>query len=164
MMNTLKKSVLSVPLILVTAVACSQASYAEPALGRAMALKLTETCVNSVESNKWPPFAIAVFDSYGRMISFQHMDGAMSGASDLAIGKARTSANFPFSTMDVANLVEGNPGAKGLASFPGIVTVQGGLPIILDGKHIGGIGVSGGMPEQDEACAKLSLKSIASNP
>jgi len=135
---------------------------AHAGLDRATALSLTESCANAVESNEWPPFGIAVFDNYGRMLSFQLMDGAMSGAIDLAIGKARTSANFPFATMDVANIVESNPGAKGLAEFPGIVSVQGGLPIFVDGKHIGGIGVSGGMPEQDEACAKVALKTLES--
>ena len=127
-------------------------------LDRATALAITENCVQASLKNDWPPFAIAIFDSNARLITFQAMDGVMAGAVDLALGKARTSANFPFSTMDIASLVESNAGAKGLATFPGIVTVQGGLPIMVNGQHVGGIGVSGGMPAQDEACARAALK------
>lgn len=143
----------------VIAVGCSaQDAQASESLNLKLALDMSQACVAAHTDQEWPPMAIAIYNNNGRLVSFQIMDGAMTGAIELALGKAKTSASFPFSTMDIANLVAADKGAKGLADFPGVVTVQGGIPIILEGTHIGGIGVSGGMPKQDEDCAKVSLK------
>ncbi len=150
----------SIGLALLGVTCAGQNASASENLNLETALELTQACISAQAANDWPPMAVAIYDNAGRLISFQAPDGTITGAIDLALGKAKTSASFPASTLDLAKLVESNPGAKGLAYAPGIVIVQGGLPIMREGKHVGGIGVSGGQPKQDEDCAKAALKAL----
>ena len=87
------------------------------------------------------------------------MDGAFLGSIQIAQLKANTSANFPFSTKQVGEIVQTR--VPGLAFVPGLVTFEGGLPIkTAGGEHIGAIGVSGATAEQDGACAQAGLDAV----
>ena len=99
---------------------------------------------------------IAVMDTGGNLAYFQHMDDAYVVSIRIAQLKAQTSAQTPYSTR---NFREASKGAPGLELVPGITTVAGGLPIMTTkGKQLGGLGVSGGTEDQDEACAKAGLE------
>lgn len=94
--------------------------------------------------------SIAVVDFYGNLLHFVRMDDTQAASNEIAIGKARTSAMFRRSSQTMAEAVAANPG---MLNFP-LVPVQGGLPILADGKVVGGIGVSGVHSSNDERIAR----------
>jgi uncharacterized protein GlcG (DUF336 family) len=109
---------------------------------------------------------VAVVNDGARLIYFVHMDGAFLGSIAISHDKAVTAANFPFPTRMIGDLAFGGNGkaaaTPGLAFVPGMVPFAGGLPIMTAGKApIGGIGVSGGTPDQDEECSKAGLDAVA---
>lgn len=160
MKSYLTKIITSITFIGMASCVASSEANAQDNMTRELALKLTQACVSAVQENEWPPLAIAVYDRHGQLRMFQAMDGVIHGAIDLALGKAKTSASFPASTMELATLIDADKGARGLQELPDFVSVQGGMPIMIEGKHIGGIGVSGAQPQQDEKCAKIALEHI----
>jgi glc operon protein GlcG len=148
-------------------VICSSAGMTaetKPAISLDMAKKMVAACEAKAKQEGWK-MNIAVVDDGANLVAFERMDGAYLGSVQVALHKATTSANFPFSTRQFGELAfgkEGKPGAvPGIADFPGIVTFAGGLPIMTVNKvQIGGIGVSGGSADQDEQCAQAGLDAI----
>lgn len=102
------------------------------------------------------PMNIAVVDGGGNLVAFVRMDGAWLGSIDIAINKAFTSRAFDISTKDLGALSKPGEQFYGIhASNHGRVMIfAGGVPIKLDGKVIGAIGVSGGLGAQDQAVAE----------
>ena len=86
---------------------------------------------------------------------------AQNASVDIAIGKARTAVNFRRSTKLMEDSLAANGSALRLLAVPGAMPLQGGLPIIIDGKIVGGIGVSGVTSAQDETVAKAGSDAIA---
>ncbi len=130
-----------------------------------MADKMADACLAMADQKGWK-LNVAILDSGADLVVFKRQDGAYLGSVDVAIGKARTSANFPFPTRLIAELAfgkDGNPGPlPGLADFPGIVSFPGGLPIMTAaGEHIGSIGVSGASSDDDELCAQAGIDAVA---
>jgi glc operon protein GlcG len=74
---------------------------------------------------------------------------------DIAIGKARAAATFRRPTRVFMEAI--NKGAPATATLPGVFASPGGLPIMVDGKVTGGVGVSGVTGDQDEQCSKAGL-------
>lgn len=107
--------------------------------------------------------AIAIMDNHGNLKFFQRMDGNNLISVRMAPLKALTAASIPISSKELAErsaALENNP----YLGVPGIVLLEGGLPIITkDGVHIGAIGVSGATPELDGVCAQAGLNAIADN-
>src|SRR5260370_13342069 len=138
-------------------VSCSSAGIeaeTKPAINLDMAKKMVAACEAKAKQEGWK-MNIAVVDDGANLVAFERMDGAYLGSVLVAQHKAMTSANFPFSTRQFSELAfgkEGKPGmVPGIANFPGIVTFAGGLPIMTANKvQIGGIGGSGGTPDQAE--------------
>ncbi len=99
---------------------------------------------------------IAVMDSGGNLKAFERMDGAWLGSIDIAIRKARTARYFDMDTGDLGKLSK--PGAPAYmieVSNGGIITFPGGVPLeTSDGDIVGAIGVSGGLPKQDQDVAE----------
>ena len=134
-------------------------------LGLKMADQMANACLAMAVEKGWR-MNVAVMDSGADLVVFKRMDGAFLGSVDIAIGKARTSANFPFSTRRMAELAHGKDGAPGpipgIANVPGLATFAGGLPIKnVAGEHIGGIGVSGASAGDDELCAQAGIDAVA---
>ena len=105
---------------------------------------------------------VAVVDAGGNLAAFLRMPGAFLHSIDLAIDKAYTSASFGLPTSQWPAVLEQHSAAvrEGIVRRPRFVGFGGGLPIVEAGQCIGGIGVSGGSEEQDEACAKAGLAAI----
>jgi uncharacterized protein GlcG (DUF336 family) len=127
---------------------------------------MADACLAMANEKGWK-MNVAVMDSGADLVVFKRQDGAYLGSVQVAMGKARTSANFPFSTRLVAELAHGKDGAPGpipgIANFPGIVTFAGGLPIMnAAGEHVGSIGVSGASSGDDELCAQAGIDAVAS--
>ncbi|MBV2148256.1 MULTISPECIES: GlcG/HbpS family heme-binding protein [unclassified Sphingobium] len=103
----------------------------------------------------------AVIGGGGDLVAMLRASGAPFPSSQIAQDKAYTAASFRVSTLEVYQMVAGNPAlSTGLAIQPGIVMFGGGLPIVIDGEFVGAIGVSGGSEELDIACANAGLSAI----
>jgi uncharacterized protein GlcG (DUF336 family) len=106
---------------------------------------------------------IAVIDAGTHLKGFSRMDGAVLGAIDVAIGKARTSVLFGIGSADVwAYCQPGAPAPNLQASNGGLMPFPGGLPIIARGTLIAAVGVSGGAPSQDLEIAEAAVAALAS--
>jgi uncharacterized protein GlcG (DUF336 family) len=121
------------------------------------AKKATAAAVMESMKNKWN-MAIAIVDDAGHLVYFERIDETQFGSVDVAIGKARTAAAFKRPTKALEDAL--NSGQPAILSFPNTLPREGGLPILLDGKVIGGIGVSGGTSPQDAQVAKAGVDAL----
>src|SRR5882762_10441890 len=104
--------------------------------------KIMVAAVQEAAKNGWT-MAIAIVDTGGNLVSFQRMDNTQIGSVEVAIGKAKTANNFKRPSKAFEDQVaNGGIGLK-ILSLPGVVPVEGGEPILFQGKIIGGIGASG---------------------
>jgi len=95
---------------------------------------------------------IVVVDDGGHLIVLERLDDTQAASVEVGIGKARTAAIFRRPSKVFEDQIrEGR--VAGLA-LPGATPLQGGIPIVVDGKVIGAIGVSGNTPQEDEDIAK----------
>ncbi len=105
---------------------------------------------------------VAVVDVGGNLLAFARMDNAPIIGIEGAQRKAYT-ALLGISTEAFYEAIKDNQGVLlGLSELPGSIMVPGGLPVIVDGECVGGIGVSGGLQEEDVACAQAGLDVLAS--
>jgi len=135
-----------------------------PVISLDLAQKMAAGCQSYARERGWR-MTLAVVDAGANPVLLQRMDRAILASIDLALDKAKTSAKFPFPTRFAAELAygkDGKPGAvPGFNGLPGIVTFAGGLPVMAGKVHIGGVGASGGLPDEDEQCAKAALDAVA---
>lgn len=105
------------------------------------------------------PMNIAVVDEGGNLVAHVRMDNAWIGSIDISINKAFTSRAFDIATKDLATHSQSGGQFFGIhASNHGRVMIfAGGIPLKLNGKVVGAIGVSGGMGAQDQAVAEAGV-------
>jgi len=103
--------------------------------------------------------AIVVVDEAGYPIYLERLDDAPVASIEVGIGKARTAAIFRRSTKVFEDQIRN--GRLSPLAIPGATPLQGGLPIIVGGKVIGAIAVSGSTAEEDEEIAKAGTASMA---
>lgn len=103
--------------------------------------------------------AAAVADRGGNPVASARMDGAALGAMTLAVDKAYTAVLWEVPTGEFMSSTQPGGADWGFNTTTGgrVVVYAGGLPIVADGELLGGLGVSGGTGEQDEACARAAL-------
>lgn len=131
-----------------------------PFLTLDVAKKIAAACEARAKQEGWK-MNIAIVDSGGNLKYFLREDDAFLKSIEIAQLKAGTSAGFPFSTKQIGEITAKVPG---IAFVPGIVTFEGGLPILTaDGKQVGAIGVSGGTAEQDGTCAQAGVDAVKSD-
>jgi uncharacterized protein GlcG (DUF336 family) len=107
--------------------------------------------------------SFAVVDSAGNPVALARMDGARWLTAGVAQSKAFTSATLRRTSKEVADFAQTRPqlfnSISGLAGRP-LLLAGGGLPLVIEGELLGGVGASGGTEEQDEACARAGLTAI----
>lgn len=105
------------------------------------------------------PMCIAITDESGQLMAFERMDGGKVTSTTIAIDKAFTAAGAKRATHDYAAVSQPGKPAFGInSSINGrLMIVGGGLPVIVDGEVVGGIGISSGTPAQDQECAQAGL-------
>ena len=103
----------------------------------------------------------AVVDGSGDLVALLRADGAFKAYIGIARDKAYTAAVFGASTDDLSAALIANPTLhQGISMQPGVILFGGGLPMVVDGHVIGGIGVSGGSENDDRACAQAGLGAL----
>ncbi|PAU88071.1 cobalamin adenosyltransferase [Pseudomonas sp. WN033] len=104
---------------------------------------------------------VAVVDQAGLELAYLRHNGAFLHSADIARDKAYTAAGFGFPTSAWLGILEANPAMRlGFPQRPRLVVFGGGLPVLVQGQCVGGIGVSGGSEAEDEACARAGLQAI----
>lgn len=105
---------------------------------------------------------VAVVDAAGLPLAFLGMNGAPLHSAGIAEDKAYTAASFGIATSAWGETLGDNAAlARGLAQRQRLVMFAGGLPIQLEGRCVGGVGVSGGSEAEDEDCARVGLGALS---
>ncbi len=125
-----------------------------PSVNITTAKKIAAGALAECAKNGWN-VAVSIVDTHGFLVYFERMENTQTASMDIAIGKARAAATYRRPTRVFAEVI--NKGSPATATLPGVFASPGGLPISVDGKVTGGVGVSGVTGDQDEQCAKAGL-------
>lgn len=133
-----------------------------PVLTLDVAQRMANACIALAEERGWP-MHVAIKDAGDNLLFYARMDDSALGSGNIAIQKASVSAKAPWSTAQVGQMAfdadTGQP--TGMAFVEGNILFGGGLPIMTtDGVHLGGIGVSGALPQEDEECAQAAINAV----
>lgn len=110
------------------------------------------------KASEGAPSTIVVVDISGALVLAQRMDGAFPASAKIAQSKAETALAFRQSTSNLEAVA--NAGRPALLSS-GYVVMQGGIPLVVGGRVVGAIGVSGGSKDQDEAVAEAGVAAFS---
>jgi uncharacterized protein GlcG (DUF336 family) len=158
----MKKIALSAFVLIFSAIA-AVASAQVPSYGPNISLDQAKRAVAAGEAearkNGWP-VAIAIFDTAGQLVAFQKMDDTQTASIDVAQDKGRSAAIFRRPTKVMEDAVAGGGAGVRFLNLRGASTVEGGLPIVVNGKIIGSIGVSGVTSQQDGIVAKAGADAV----
>ena len=125
------------------------------------ARKIAAAAVAEAKKNGWK-VAAAIVDPSGTLVFYEKMDDTQTGSAHVAIEKARSSALFRRPTKTFEDGVNG--GKTNLLGLPGAVPLEGGLPLVVEGRVIGAVGVSGATSQQDGVCAKTGAETVGPVP
>jgi uncharacterized protein GlcG (DUF336 family) len=128
----------------------------KPCLTPADAHKAMTACLAEADKNKWK-VSIAIVDDGGFLMHFDRIDGVGPISTEVAVGKARTSALTKRPSKFFEDRVKERPA---FANFPAGILIQGGLPIMVRGECVGAIGVSGVQSHEDEQIAQAGVSAI----
>jgi uncharacterized protein GlcG (DUF336 family) len=103
--------------------------------------------------------AIALVDPSGGLVLFHCLDGTQPASEEIAIAKARTAARLKRPTKAMEEGIAG--GRHALLTVPGALSLEGGVPIIVEGHLIGAIGISGMTSAEDGRVAAAALATLA---
>jgi uncharacterized protein GlcG (DUF336 family) len=127
-----------------------------PAVTVEMAKKIADPAVAEARKNGWT-VAVAIVDPAGILVYFERMDGTQNGSAQVAMEKARSAALFKRPTKAFQDAVAAGGEGIRLLRLEGAVPIEGGIPIVVEGKIIGAVGVSGATSAQDAQCAQAGL-------
>ena len=111
-------------------------------------------------ANHWP-MAIAIVDSTAHLVLFQRADQTQLGSMDVAVAKAMTAIKFRRATKVFDDAITAGGAGLRLATMPGMVALEGGVPIVVGGQVIGAVGVSGMLSAQDGLVAAAGLAAVS---
>jgi glc operon protein GlcG len=136
---------------------------AAPTYGAPITLEVAKKAVAAAEAeamkNNWNVM-IVVIDSGGHMVMSQRLDGTQYASIRIAEGKARTALDFKRPTKALDDSIAAGGGGLRLLSVRGVTAIEGGVPITVDGKIVGSIGVSGVMAQQDAQVARAGADAV----
>ncbi len=131
-----------------------------PSITLAQAKRVAEAALAPAHENGWT-MVIAIVDPGGYLVYLEKMDQTQVGSIAIAESKARSAAIFKRPTQTFQErLASGGDGLLVLR-LKDAIPVEGGLPIIVDGKLIGALGLSGGSSAEDEVCADAGVAALS---
>lgn len=166
-MEKFSSLVIGTVLFFTAALASAQAPVAPPppplSYGLPISLEQAKKVMAGAEAearkNNWN-VVIAILDPGGNLVMLQRMDGVQFGSIEVAREKAYSAVAFRRPTKVFQDLVgQGGPNLR-LLRLSGASVLEGGIPIVADGKVIGGIGVSGVTSEQDAQIALAGIEAM----
>jgi glc operon protein GlcG len=132
-----------------------------PTIGVESARKLAATAIAEGKKNGWN-VAVAIVDPSGDLVFFERMDNVQVAATVVSQEKARTAARFKRPTKAFEDALAG--GRQAILGLPGVTPVEGGIPLVIEGKIVGAIGVSGATSPQDAQCGQAAADTLGKQP
>jgi glc operon protein GlcG len=115
--------------------------------------------IGEARKNGWT-MAVAVVDPSGTLVYYEKMDNTQNGSAKVAIDKARSAALFKRPTKVFADRIASGNAGLGVLKIEGAIPVEGGVPLVSEGKIVGAIGLSGDTSEHDGVCAQAGADSL----
>src|SRR5437016_5051976 len=137
-------------------------NYATPigqSIGVDAAKKAAAAASAEARKNGWF-MAIAVVDPAGTLVYFEKADTTQLGSAPVAVGKARSAALYKRPTKAFQDGLEKGGANLRILALEGAVPVDGGVPLLVDGKLVGALGVSGDLAEHDGQCANAGAAAL----
>jgi glc operon protein GlcG len=123
------------------------------------AKKAAAAAAAEARKNGWF-MAIAVVDPAGTLVYYEKADNTQLGSANVAVGKARSAALYKRPTKAFQDALAAGGNGLRILALEGAVPVEGGLPLVHDGKLVGAIGVSGDTSEHDGQCAQAGAQTM----
>ena len=123
------------------------------------AKKIAAVALAEARKNNWF-MAVAVVDPSGTLVYYEKMDNTQTGSADVAIAKARTAALYKRPSKVFQDMVAGGGSGLRILGLPNAVPIEGGVPLVIDGKIVGAIGVSGDSADHDSICAQAGADAL----
>lgn len=143
-----------------SAVAFAQTPLAPPpptpyglAISADQAKKVAAAAIAEAAKNKWN-MAVAVVDGSGYLVYFERMADTQLGSVQVSMDKAKTAALFRRPTKSFQDSLATAGENLRILGLTGVIPVEGGIPIVIDGKIVGAVGASGGSSDQDGKTAQ----------
>jgi len=130
-----------------------------PPISLENAKKAAAAAIAEARKNNWT-MALAVVDPNGTLVYYEKIDNTQIGSAQFAISKARSAALFKRPTKWFQDQVsKGGDGLRYLG-LEGATPLEGGIPIVIEGKIVGAIALSGGTSAQDAQCAQIGADAL----
>lgn len=128
-------------------------------IGVEAAKKAAAAALAEARKNGWL-MVVAVVDPAGTLVYYEKMDNVQLASAKVAVGKARSAALFKRPSKAFQDGVAGGGVGLRILGLEGAVPVEGGLPIVVGGKLVGAIGLSGDLSENDGKCAAAGVAAL----
>ena len=139
-------------------------AMAPPPYGEAInnetAKKVAAAAVAELNKRNWKGMCIAVVDTHGELVYFERDDRCQYASIAISQHKARTAARYRRPTVVFERLIGKGPFFNYLTTLDDIVASRGGNPLVVDGKVVGAIGVSGGTGSQDDVISQAGVAGL----
>jgi uncharacterized protein GlcG (DUF336 family) len=131
-------------------------------LTREGARRAVAAALDYARAHAAPGGAVAVVDAGGHVIRVERLDGTFAAGADISVGKARTAVMFKRPTRGIEETInKGRDAMIPVAAVTWFTPLQGGIPIVVNGEIVGGIGVSGAASaQQDEEIAIAGAEAL----
>jgi glc operon protein GlcG len=123
------------------------------------AKKIAAVAIAEAHKNNWT-MAVAIVDVGGNLVYFEKMDDTQTGSVQVALDKASSAALFKRPTKAFQDTVASGGEGLRMLRLRGASPLEGGLPLLMDGRIVGAIGVSGGTSQQDGVAAKTGADTM----
>ncbi|MGH8459450.1 MAG: GlcG/HbpS family heme-binding protein [Nevskiales bacterium] len=156
----MKRFITSAALVMLLAVSAAGQTAklpVKPVLTLAVAKKIA-AAAEAEATKRGSTVVIAIVDDAGHLLLLERLDDTQVASVEVGIGKARTAAIFRRPSKVFEDQVKN--GRVAALALPGATPLQGGVPILVEGKVVGAIGVSGNTPQEDEDIAKAGAAVI----
>ena len=130
-----------------------------PSITLEKAKKAAAAAVAEARAQQWA-MAVAIVDTAGLLVYFEKMDDTQTGSISIAQKKARSAALFKRPTKAFQDVLAAGGEGLRMLGLDGAVPVEGGVPLEIDGRIAGAIGVSGGTSAQDGQCAQAAVAAL----
>ena len=124
------------------------------------AKKIAAPAIAEARKNQWS-MAVAIVDISGDLVYFEKMDDTQAGSIDVSIAKARSAARFKRATKVFQDGVAAGGEGLRILALAVAVPIEGGVPLVVGGKIVGAIGVSGGTSQQDGVVAAAAVATLS---
>lgn len=157
------KSLKAALAVVVAAVSFNVLAQTPPPYGESISVdaakKAVAAAIAESKKNNWF-MAVSVVDTGGHQVYFERQDGTQTASTWIAVDKAKSAVAFRRPTKVFEDIVSGGGNGLRILGLSGAVPVEGGVPIVINGKVVGAIGASGGTAQQDGVVAGAGINAL----